>query len=114
MNRRSFSIFAGALAFWLGSWPATAADSVVGTWQLTGFSQLVLDTNETIRPFGEQPVAGYIQYSPGGHMVVFLQAGNPIRIAGSDYTDAERVAVYKSIFGAYAGTYSVEGNKIVH
>jgi hypothetical protein len=58
----------------------------------------VVSTNQTSRPFGENP-KGYIQYSAGGHMVVFLQTGNQIRIAGSVYTDAERAEVYKSIFG---------------
>lgn len=30
------------------------------------------------------------------------------------YTDAERVDIYNGIFGAYAGTYSVEGYKVTH
>jgi hypothetical protein len=68
---------------------------VVGTWQMTSFSVLMLDTNEALRPFGEHPI-GYLQYSPGGHMVVFLSTGAPNH----------------GIIAAYAGTYSVEGNKV--
>jgi hypothetical protein len=114
MISRSFAILVSALALLFNSWSASAADSpVVGTWQVTTYSMTVVSTNQTSRPFGENP-KGYIQYSPGGHMVVFLQTGNQIRIAGSAYTDAERAEVHKSIFGAYAGTYTVEGDKIVN
>jgi hypothetical protein len=44
--------------------------SLVGTWRVTSYSRLTLETNEWSRPFGEN-VIGYLQYSPGGHMVVF-------------------------------------------
>jgi len=73
---------------------AQQKSAVVGTWQVTSFSVLTLDTNEAHRPFGEHPI-GYLQYSPGGHMVVCLS------------TD-------KGIIAAYAGTYSVEGNKVTN
>jgi hypothetical protein len=86
---------------------------VVGTWQVTSFSVLMLDTSEVLHPFGEHPI-GYLQYSPGGHMVIFLSTGTPKRAAGTAYTDAERVDLYRAIIAGYAGTYSVEGNKVVH
>jgi hypothetical protein len=95
--------------------PADAADvSPVGTWRVKSFSQQILDTNETIRPYGDNPVAGYIQYSPGGYMVVFLSVGNPKKPASFPFTDAERAEIHKGIFGAYAGRYSVEGTKVTH
>ncbi|GJE40820.1 lipocalin-like domain-containing protein [Methylobacterium persicinum] len=95
--------------------PSHSADSpsVVGTWQLTGYSQEFLDTKEVSRPFGDRPT-GYIEYSPGGHMVVFLMSGDVPRPVAATYTDAERAALHKSIVGAYAGTYTVEGNKVIH
>ena len=86
---------------------------VVGTWQVTSFSLLMLDTSEVLYPVGEHPV-GYLQYSPDGHMVVFLSTGTPKRAAGTAYTDAERVDIYNGIIAAYAGTYSVEGNRVTH
>jgi hypothetical protein len=93
---------------------AKAADiSPVGTWRVKSLSQQILGTNETIRPYGDNPVAGYIQYSPGGYMVVFLSVGN-LKKASPPFTDAERAEIHKGIFGAYAGRYSVEGNKVTH
>lgn len=96
--------------------PARSADSpppVVGTWQLTSYSQEFLDTKEVTRPYGERPT-GYIQYSPGGHIVVCLTSDDLPRPAAAAYTDAERAAIHKNILGAYAGTYRVEGNKVTH
>lgn len=49
---------------------------IVGTWRITSYSMSTVETNEISRPFGENPI-GYIQFSPGGHFVVFLSAGNP-------------------------------------
>jgi hypothetical protein len=115
MDRRKFCVFANAFALALSIWPANGADNspIVGTWRITSYSILTLETNETTRPNGENP-RGYIQYSPGGHMIVFLSSGEQKKPAGSTYTDAERVDAHKSIFGAYAGTYRVEGNKVIH
>ena len=86
--------------------------SLVGTWRVTSYSRLTLETNEWSRPFGEN-VIGYLQYSPGGHMVVFLSAGEMPKVS-PPYSDADQAAVYSKIFGAYAGTYSVDGNKVTH
>jgi hypothetical protein len=86
--------------------------SLVGTWRVTSFSTMILETNEVSRPFGEN-VIGYLQYSPGGHMVVFLSAGEMPK-ASLPFSDADRVAIYSKIFAAYAGTYSVDGNRVTH
>jgi hypothetical protein len=97
-----------------GYWPAAAAENaLVGTWQLTNFWLTVVDTNETSRPYGDRPT-GYIQYSPGGHMVMFLASGELKPPASRSYTDAERADVHRSIVGAYAGTYKVEGNTVTY
>jgi lipocalin-like protein len=103
------------LSFSLTSWAAHADEKVpiVGTWQVTSYTLLELATNKTSHPFGENP-SGYIQYSSGGHMIVFLQSGNPKRPASYPYTDADRADAHRSIFGAYAGKYTVDGDKVVH
>ena len=90
-----------------------AAKQLVGTWQVTGFSTRFLDNNEVVRVFGDR-VSGYIQYMPGGHMVTFMVGGDRKAPAAPSTTDAERAALYNGIFAGYAGTYSVDGNKVIH
>ena len=85
--------------------------TVVGTWRVTSCSVLTLDTNEVSRPYGDNPI-GYLQYSPGGHMVAFVQTGDPKRTT-PPFSDSDRAELHKGII-AYAGTYSVDGNKVTH
>ena len=85
---------------------------LVGTWHVTSAQLLMSDTNEVLRPYGEHPI-GYLQYSPGGHMVTFLSTATAKRGAGA-YTDADRVDIFEGILAAYAATYRVEGNKVIH
>jgi hypothetical protein len=90
-----------------------AAKQLVGTWQVTSFALRFVDNNEVIRPLGDR-VGGYIQYLPGGHMVAFLVGGERKAPAAPTITDAERAELFTGILTAYAGTYNVDGNKIVH
>ena len=103
-----------AAAIWAGILPAASVENaLVGTWQLKSFSLIVLDTKETSRPYGENPT-GYIQFSPGGHMVMFLAGGELKPPASGSYIDADRADLHRGIVGAYAGTYTVEGNKVTY
>src|ERR1700722_18995310 len=111
MKRRIVAVLTAAV-IWVGILPAISAEnSIIGTWQLTGFSLTVLDTKETSRL---DHTTGYIQFSPGGHMVMFLTAGELKPPASGSYTDAERADVHRAIVRAYAGTYDVEGNKVTY
>lgn len=100
------------LAFALSS-IASAAEPLVGTWQLTAFTTVTLKTNEVTKIFGDNPT-GLVQYTRGGHMVVFLQTGTPHQPQGTVLTDEDRAAIHKGIIGAYSGKYRVEGNKVIH
>ncbi len=109
------NVFAVVVAFLICtvSWQARSADistSLVGTWRVTSFSTLTLETNEVSHPYGEHPI-GYTEYSPGGHFVNFLSAGEIIK-ANPPFSDADRAAIHRGIINAYAGTYSVQGNKM--
>jgi hypothetical protein len=95
--------------------PAECADDqppIVGTWQLTSFSREFIDTNEVIRL--DDRVTGYLQYSPGGYMVGVLARTDLRQPATSSSTDAERADVYKGIIAAYASTYRIDGNRVIH
>jgi hypothetical protein len=87
--------------------------SIVGTWQITGFAFEYQDTKEIVRPVNRP--TGYLQYSPGGHMVVFVADGDlPRPATPPTHTDAERAKIWTQIIGAYAGTYQIEGDKVIH
>ena len=106
-----------AVALWAVTvnWPAESADTqspIVGTWELSSFSMQFSDTKEITRPFDH--VTGYLQYSPGGHMVVFIARADLRQPAAPIYSDAERSDIHKGIIGAYCGSYRVEGNTVIH
>jgi hypothetical protein len=63
-------------------------------------------------PYGENP-HGYLSYSADGRMQV-IGAANPRRIPGGGSATGEgRAALYETMF-AYAGTYSLNGDEVVH
>jgi Lipocalin-like domain len=114
MSKLFFAIvLAATLAGVAGAEAQNAPKQLVGTWQVKSFAVRFVDNNETVRPFGDR-VSGYIQYAPGGHMVVFLVGGERKPPAGPVITDSERASLYNGIFGAYAGTYSIDGSKVIH
>ena len=47
-------------------------------------------------------------------MVMFLTAGDLKPPSAGSYTDVERADVHRAIVGAYAGTYTIEGNKVTY
>jgi hypothetical protein len=85
---------------------------LLGTWKLLSFTQEDASTGEKFSPLGSRPV-GYISYSPDGRMMVILVGDN--RMAPKDVvpTDQEMIRFYKSML-AYAGTYTIDGNRVVH
>jgi hypothetical protein len=58
--------------------------------------------------FGEHPV-GYNIYTRNGRVLVFTVAEGRKTPAKPDPSDAERIDLFKSMFG-YSGTYKVDGN----
>jgi hypothetical protein len=80
---------------------------------VTSFATQTLATSEISRPYGEKPI-GYIQYSASGFMVVYLSVSDLKRPEKFPYTDPERAEIHEGIFGAYAGRYSLDGNKVTH
>jgi hypothetical protein len=47
-------------------------------------------------------------------MVVFLQKKNPPMPSDTDFSDESRARIHREMIGAYAGTYSVNGNTVTH
>ena len=102
------------MAFALSSVASAADDArLVGTWRPTAVTTVTLKTNAVTKLFGDNPI-GLLQYTRGGHVVVFLSTGTPHQPQGSVLTDEDRVAIHKGIIGAYAGRYRIEGSKVIH
>ena len=113
------NILAAAFIFTAALSPAVAreppkadlAKSLVGTWRLVSYTALDQITKDVSYPQGKRPI-GYLQYSPGGHLVVFQSSGE-ISSAHPPFTDAQKVAFYDALV-AYCGTYTIQGNTVTH
>jgi hypothetical protein len=101
-------------AFLTFAWPAGAQDinsPLVGLWKLTGNTTKIVATGAMERAAGEHPI-GYQLFTKGGHMMFLQAAENRKPPAGRVATDAERAALFTSLV-AYAGTYKLEGSKVL-
>src|SRR5579883_947470 len=102
-------------ALWLLVTPAAGwADdaSLIGTWRLKSFVREITATGERYNQLGEHP-EGYLGYAKDGRMYAILVAGERVKPREQAPTDEEALALYRSMI-TYAGTYSVEGNKVTH
>lgn len=86
-------------------------NSLLGTWKLRSYT-VTKTTGEQLAPYGESPT-GYLSYAPDGRMQVIGVANDRSALAGPGPSDKERLALYDTMF-AYAGTFSVEGDKVIH
>lgn len=89
-----------------------AANQLLGSWRMTSWTYQVLETGEEVDALGPGP-RGWINYSPDGRvMVLVLKADRPAP-ASLVPTQEEKIALYDTMF-AYAGTYRVEKDHVVH
>jgi Lipocalin-like domain len=72
----------------------------------------VTATGEKTNQMGERP-AGYMSYSADGRMHAIMTADNRIKPEAANPTDEQRVKLHQSMF-AYAGTYTVLADKVIH
>jgi hypothetical protein len=83
-----------------------------GTWKLKQFVREVAGTGERYDQLGPHP-EGVLSYSKDGRMSVLLLAGDRVKPSGDVPTSQEKVALFETMI-AYAGTFTVDGGKIVH
>jgi hypothetical protein len=91
--------------------PAGAESPIVGTWKLQSFTREIVATGKRDNPFGDQP-HGYASYSPDGRTIGIMTKGERVKPAGPLPTDQEKIELFGSMV-SYAGTYQVEGNKVL-
>jgi hypothetical protein len=85
---------------------------LLGSWRMTSWTIEVLETGEVKDALGKNP-RGYINYSPDGRvMVLVLHKDRPMPKALVPMPE-EKISLYDTMI-AYAGTYSVENDRIIH
>ena len=89
-----------------------AENPLLGTWKLKSFVREVLATGERYNQMGEQP-NGYLSYSSDGRMYAIITSDNRIKPHDVAPTDEERAKLHRTLT-AYAGTYTVEADKVIH
>src|SRR6202161_3045375 len=90
----------------------TCAGPQLGTWILLSMETEDLETGQKHNLLGVHP-SGYLSYGPDCRMSAILVKEGRKAPDTLVPTDAERVDLYSG-FIAYAGTYSIEGDKVSH
>ena len=85
---------------------------LLGTWRLQSFTTEYQDTGETIEPYGAHP-GGYLSYGPDRRMYAIVVGDGRKPPTGGVPTDAEMIELFTGM-GAYAGTYTIEGDRVSH
>lgn len=117
----------------IGDSSSVAADDfrpIVGTWKLTSYTRLELDTNTIEHSYGEHPT-GYVRYTSSGTIVLAIarddrKPAERVPSADEDAIAAERAQFFHDEYGVppssartlpnrtYVGTYNIDGNKIIY
>jgi hypothetical protein len=85
---------------------------VLGTWKLKSWVREVTATGDKFNQMGEHP-NGYLSYSADGRMYAIVTADNRIKPLEANPTDEQRAKLHQTMF-AYAGTYTVQADKVIH
>src|SRR5512141_1041294 len=88
------------------------AKQILGSWRMTSWTYATLETGETKDALGPKP-RGYINYAPDGRVMVLVLKQDRKTPAALVPTAEEKIALYDTMF-AYAGTYSVEADRVIH
>ena len=95
----------------LAATQAHAAD-IVGTWRLQSWVEEETESKIVHKAFGEHPL-GLITFTADGHVAVIFTDPTRKPSANPRPTDTEATELYRTMV-AYAGTYSVEGDKLTN
>ena len=101
------------LAFAAGSRSlADEKDKLVGTWKLISAVSEELATGQKTNIYRSSPV-GFITYGHDGRVMTIVVDSARKKPAGAVATAPEAEALFRSM-AAYAGTYTVKGNQVIH
>jgi hypothetical protein len=115
VNRYRLAVqWLGSLALVLGLPSVSFADDhdLIGTWKLQSFVREITGSGERYNQLGEHP-DGYLSYSADGRMYAILVTRERVKPREQAPTDEEALKLYRTMI-TYAGTYTIEGNKVIH
>jgi len=109
-----FKIILGVLSVAVGAILSAghAAESIVGTWRLISQTTEDSESKAIEKVFGEKPI-GFLTYTSDGRMTVIITHSTRKPPASAKATEAEAAHLYGTMV-AYAGTYRINGDKIIH
>jgi hypothetical protein len=89
-------------------------DALIGTWKLVSATDTT-EKSETRDTFGQNPT-GFLTYTVDGRMMGIISNGGRKPLSTSDYVAApvDELAAAFATFAAYAGTYTVDDNRVIH
>ncbi len=97
---------------------AISTDSLVGTWKLLSASTRTSSGERDGAPYGVDPV-GFLTYSADGRVTALISYGGRKRLSvlpvgeGTPSQIEEQAEAFKT-FLAYAGRYTLTGDKVIH
>jgi hypothetical protein len=110
MNKRA--AFTGLMLLLSSTIALADENPVLGTWKLKSWVREVTATGDKFNQMGEHP-NGYLSYSADGRMYAIVTADNRIKPLEANPTDEQRAKLHQTMF-AYAGTYTVQADKVIH
>ena len=87
-------------------------DKLVGTWKLVSAVSEDLATSQQTNIYKGTPV-GFITYGVDGRVMTIIVDSERKKPTANIATAAEAEALFRSM-AAYAGTYTVKGNQVIH
>ena len=91
---------------------ADEKDKLVGTWKLISAVSEDLSTSQKTNIYKGTPV-GFITYGADGRVMTIIVDSPRKKPAANVATATEAEALFRSM-AAYAGTYTVKGNQVIH
>src|SRR6195256_4450556 len=91
---------------------ANEQDKLVGTWKLISAVSEDIATGQKTNIYKGPPL-GFITYGADGRMMTIIVDSSRRKPAGPIATAAEAEALFRSM-AAYAGTYTIKGNQVIH
>ena len=112
--RTAIPAIAEFIAFAVGVFGSTN-DKLVGTWKLMSASSATSNGERSESPYGPSP-AGFLTYTEDGRVTALISYGGrkSLTFSGGTVAPLEEQAEAFRTFLAYAGRYTLNGDKVTH